>query len=136
MLFAAKSVLNITRKRQTHILENKCCAVLCDFILKCLESMRHYIPFTEITINVAVTPHIIYNEMHSSDVPKNLISYFTKSISCCLVRLARIVTCWKPHALSSHRQSCKGKYPRNNRYVQSFGCSCYFRYSERNCDTA
>ena len=70
---------------------------MCDFILKCLESMRHYIPFNEIIFNVAVTPHIIYNEMHSSDCSKNLISYFTKSISCCLVRLARIVTCWERH---------------------------------------
>ena len=100
---------------------------MCDFILKCLESMRHYIPFNEIIFDVAVSPHIIYNEMHSSDVPKNLISYFTKSISCCLVRLARIVTCLKPHALLIHRQSCKGKCPRNNCYEQSFGCSCYFR---------
>ena len=75
MLFAAKSVLNITPKRQTHILENKCCAVMCDFILKCLESMRRYIPFNEIIFNVAVTPHIIYNKVHSSDFSKNLISY-------------------------------------------------------------
>ena len=129
MLFAAKSVLNITLSNvKPNILKNKCCAVMCDFILKCLESMRHYIPFNEIIFDVAVTPHIIYNECISSDCSKNLISYFTKSISCCLVRLARIVTCWKPHASSIPHQSCKGKYPRNNRYEQSFGCSCYFRY--------
>ena len=91
------SVLNITRKRQTKYYQNKCCAVMCDFILKCLESMRHYIPFNEIIFDVAVSPHIIYNEMHSSEVQKNLISYFSKSISCCLVRLARIVTCLKRH---------------------------------------
>ena len=64
MLFAVMSVLIITRKRQTKYYQNKCCAVMCDFILKCLESMRHYIPFNEITFNVAVMPHIIYNEMH------------------------------------------------------------------------
>ena len=122
MLFAAKSVLNITRKRQT----NKCCAVLCDFILKCLESMRRYIPFNEIKFNVAVMPHIIYNEMHSSDVSK-ILYHILKSISCCLVRLARIVTCWKPHALSIHHQFCTRKYQRNNHYGQSFGYSCYFR---------
>lgn len=60
------------------------CAVVCDFILKCLESMRRYIPFNEIIFDVAVPPHIIYNEMHSSDVPKNLISYFkiNKLLSC------------------------------------------------------
>ena len=127
MLFAAKSVLNITLSNvKPNILKNKCCAVMCDFILKCLESMRHYISFNEITFNVAVMPHIIYNEVHSSDFSKNLISYFTKSISCCLVRLARIVTCWKQHALSIHHLPCKGKCPRNNCYEQSFGCSCYF----------
>ena len=48
---------------------------MCDFILKCLESMRHYIPFTEITINVAVTPHIIYNECISSDFSKILYHF-------------------------------------------------------------
>ena len=109
---------------------------MCDFILKCLESMRQYIPFNEIIFDVAVMPHIIYNECISSDVSKNLISYFTKSISCCLVRLARIVTCLKRHALSSHHQFYKGKYPRNIRYEQSFGYSCYFRCSERSYDTA
>ena len=99
---------------------------MCDFILKCLESMRHYIPFNEIIFDVAVTPHIIYNEMHFIGRFQNLIS-FSKSISCCLVRLARIVTCWKQHASSIHHQSYKGKCPRNNHYEQSYECSCYFR---------
>lgn len=43
-----------TIKRQTYIIKNKCCAVVCDFILKCLESMRRYIPFNEMLFNVAV----------------------------------------------------------------------------------
>ena len=41
MLFAVMSVLNITRINvKPNITKNKCCAVMCDFILKCLESMR------------------------------------------------------------------------------------------------
>lgn len=76
MLFAAKSVLNITRLNVKHI-SLKINAVLCDFILKCLESMRRYIiPFNEMLFNVAVEPHIIYNEVRSSDFSKNLIPYF------------------------------------------------------------
>ena len=58
---------------------------MCDFILKCLESMRRYIPFNEIIFDVAVMPHIIYNEMHSSDVPKKpyIIFYkINKLLSC------------------------------------------------------
>ena len=48
---------------------------MCDFILKCLESMRRYIPFNEIIFDVAVPPHIIYNEMHSSDGSKILYHF-------------------------------------------------------------
>ena len=56
---------------------------MCDFILKCLESMRHYIPFNEIIFDVALTPHIIYNEMHSSDFPKSYIIFkINKLLSC------------------------------------------------------
>ena len=45
---------------------------MCDFILKCLESMRRYIPFNEIIFDVAVMPHIIYNEMLHRTFPKIL----------------------------------------------------------------
>ena len=57
---------------------------MCDFILKCLESMRRYISFIEIIFNVAVPPHIIYNEMHSSDFPKSYIIFYkiNKLLSC------------------------------------------------------